>query len=135
MRESAALSVAVCALLLTACATDHSPKATTYARQACRHRPALPDAASSPLYEVGMRETLHEYQTSASLAAKAANLDARWNELKSAYSTLVDAWSFAVSLPSNPSEVNDFERAQLRLLATKGIAAEATVRTECRKTE
>lgn len=116
-----------------------APSAIDYARRACRDLPGPPSAPTdSPVSDQSPAKTLAGYEKSARLAAKAAELDPRWDALNRAYSTLVDSWHYVVTLPTDGDgepEQDQINMAELQRIVRRATAAEATVRAECRKTD
>lgn len=130
MRRYVALAVGI--VLLTACGADGHERAASYAKQACAYQPPEPgDAPTKKLSDVP--EMLRREKNSASLAAQAAKLDPRWNELNRAYSTLVDVLTFIASLPTNGSPATDEQNTEAHNLGPSNEEAMTTVRAECRK--
>lgn len=126
------LATALAGALVAGCTSD-TARAEDYARQACGFKPAPPGTFTGDVSPSERVENADRYEKSAKLAAQAAKLDPRWNTLNTAYSTVADAWSFIASLPTDPVDMTDVQRAEAQTWLQKGPDAEATVRAECRK--
>lgn len=123
-------------LSLTACGDSDVDEALRHARKACEFKPRLyQDPATETSRPVNVDKNSRGYRQAASLAARAARLDPRWDELNRAYSALVDAWSWAKSLSATPTGFAGVDPELAKSYLERSTQAEATIRAECLKAE
>lgn len=135
MRITGPVLIAV-ALAITSCGVSDEDEALKLARAACERAPAAPGQVAT---EVDEARIAAGYEESADQAAKAARLDPTWDELSTAYVALAEGFGLLATLPLDASgryvqsRATEQQRAQLAEVLPRAVAAEPTVRAQCRK--
>jgi hypothetical protein len=129
--------IASLAFIGAAACTSDGEHALALMREACRSVPTVPGTDAAVPDAVANRD---QYVKAADAAAKAVRLDSRWNDAARAYSTIADAWTFRVTLPTGTASgrvdvdtLSAEQQTTLRRIASEATSAEETVRAECRK--